>query len=256
MTIRQVFYQLVGKGLIENTLLKYKKLGRVLAEARKRNLIPWEWIEDRTRRPRTVNTWNDIPDFIATVKNAYNKDIWEPQAIYFESWLEKDALSGIFEEILLPYRVTLNVGRGYDGWDSIHEAVIRFEDRKLKGKEIVILYFGDFDPSGEDMVKSLKKRMAFLGCKPKIIKCALTLDDIQKHNLPSAMAKKKDTRSKKFIEQYGNLCVEIDALPINVLIDRIQFEVERHLDMDMLKKTRHVENTERMKLKKLCEENN
>jgi hypothetical protein len=35
---------------------------------------------------------------------------WNP---YVEVWLEKDALSGIFEDVLRPYGVTLNVGRGY-----------------------------------------------------------------------------------------------------------------------------------------------
>jgi len=41
-------------------------------------------------------------------------------------WLEKDALSGIFEVVLGEYGVTLNVGRGYDGWDSIHNGAVGF----------------------------------------------------------------------------------------------------------------------------------
>jgi hypothetical protein len=41
------------------------------------------------------------------------------QPVYIETWLEKDALSGIFEDALDRYGVTVNVGRGFDGWDSI-----------------------------------------------------------------------------------------------------------------------------------------
>jgi hypothetical protein len=61
----------------------------------------------------------------------------------FEVWCEKDALSGIFEEVLSPYGVTLNVGRGYDGWSSVKDAADRYGRRG--GAKIV--YFGDYDPS-------------------------------------------------------------------------------------------------------------
>jgi len=73
-----------------------------------------------------------------------------------EVWLEKDALSGIFKDVLDPYGVTLNVGRGYDGWSSIHDAAERYGD----GDEVTVLYYGDHDPSGENMFKSLRKRLA------------------------------------------------------------------------------------------------
>jgi hypothetical protein len=54
--------------------------------------------------------------------------VWLTQPAYVEVWLEKDALSGIFEKELRPYGVTLNVGRGYDGWDSSHHAADRYRD--------------------------------------------------------------------------------------------------------------------------------
>jgi len=88
---------------------------------------------------------------------------------------------------LADYGVTLNVGRGYDGWDSIHSAAARFGT----GEGVTVLYYGDFDPSGEDMVRSLQERLAFFGCEPEIVKCALTLDDVHRYNLPPAFAKKR-----------------------------------------------------------------
>ena len=50
----------------------------------------------------------------------------------------------------------------------------------------MILYFGDFDPSGEDMVRSLPER---LGSYPEIVKCALTFDDVERYDLPSDFTK-------------------------------------------------------------------
>jgi len=113
---------------------------------------------------------------------SFRLDVWERQPTYLEVWLEKDALSGIFEDVLHRYGVTLNVGRGYDGWDSIHNAADRLSDGDT------ILYFGDFDPSGEDMVRSLRERLAFFGCNPTVVKCALTAEDIERYQLPPDFA--------------------------------------------------------------------
>src|ERR1035437_5563246 len=173
--------------------------------------------------------WNDLSDFSESVKQSYQKDTWQTQADYLEVWLEKDALSGIFENVLSYYGVTLNVGRGYDGWDSIRNAANRYQYQ-----DVTILYFGDFDPSGEDMVRSLEERLAFFDCYPEIIKCALTLEDIENYNLPPDFAKKTDTRAKKFIAKNGDNCVELDALPAKVLQTRLKNEVIRRLDIEAL----------------------
>lgn len=72
------------------------------------------------------------------------------------------------------------VGRGYDGWDSIRNAAERYQDYD----RVTVLYFGDFDPSGEDMVRSLRERLLFFGCFPALIKCALNMEDVTTYNLP------------------------------------------------------------------------
>jgi hypothetical protein len=247
MTVRQVYYQLVSRQVIENNKGRYQAVSDVLVYARKNNLIPWDWIEDRLRRPRSVSMWSDLSDFGATVLSAYRRDIWESQPGYVEVWLEKDALSGIFEDILNRYGVTLNVGRGYDGWDSIRNAARRYGD----GDNTTILYFGDFDPSGEDMVRSLEERLGFFGCRPSIRKCALNLDDIRRYNLPPDFTKKSDSRRKKFVDQYGDVSVELDALPIDVLRSRIRKEVEAQIDLGALETTLEKEDHERLVLKSL-----
>jgi hypothetical protein len=156
--------------------------------------------------------------------------VWETQPYYLEAWLEKDALSGIFEEVLRPYGVTLNVGRGYDGWDSLRKAAGRFGD----GEDIAVLYFGDFDPSGEDMVRSLRERLAFFGAKPEITKLALTYEDIERYKLPPDFTKTTDSRSAAFVERWGDVAVELDALPVSVLTERLRTEVKARMDMDAL----------------------
>lgn len=54
MTVRQVYYQLVSRQVIENSRSRYQAVSDALVDARKDGTIPWEWMEDRLRRPRTA----------------------------------------------------------------------------------------------------------------------------------------------------------------------------------------------------------
>lgn len=245
MTVRQVYYQLVSRQVIKNNRSQYQAVCNALVAARQEGAIPWEWIEDRLRRPRSVNMWGGLSDFADTAVKAYRRNVWETQPTYFETWLEKDALSGVFEDVLRPYGVTLNVGRGYDGWDSIHNASERLNS------DDTILYFGDFDPSGEDMVRSLGERLGFFGCCPDIVKCALAADDITHYNLPPDFAKKTDTRAASFIAKHGDISVELDALPLRVLRERLTREVTSRLDMIAWRAVKQQESTERAALERM-----
>jgi hypothetical protein len=244
MTVRQVYYQLVSRQVIENSRTQYQAVSNLLVAARKDGTIPWNWIEDRLRRPRTVSMWDGLADFADTAQAAYRRNVWPTQPGYLEVWLEKDALSGIFEDVLEEYGVTLNVGRGYDGWDSIHNAAQRYTDRE----DVTVLYFGDFDPSGEDMVRSLGERLSFFDCKPDIIKCALTADDVHRYQLPPDVTKATDTRRAGFVAKHGDISVELDALPVDVLRTRLVEEVEARMDLTALDAVQAVEQTERERL--------
>jgi len=249
MTLRQLFYQMVSGLVQENTDSQYKKLSRIVVQARQSGLIPWEWVDDRMREPREVSMWDGLADFGKSVVPAYRLNTWEGQPRYFEVWVEKDALSGIFSDVLRDYGVTLNVGRGYDGWTSIKDAADRFSERDAE--DFSILYFGDFDPSGEDMAKSLRERLAFFGCTPDIVKCALTREDIDEYQLPPMPTKKSDTRRAAFVALHGDMAVELDALPVNVLRDRLRHEVEARLDLSKLAEVKDRQEVDRAKLAEL-----
>ncbi len=251
MTLRQVHYRIVARGdtTYTNTRTDYNQLSKWLVRDRLDGIIPWEWIEDRLRVPRNVSMWEDLSDFVDAVRRSYNRDVWQDQPGYLECWLEKDALSGIFVEALRPYGVTLNVGRGFDGWSSLKNAADRYGD----GEGVTVLYFGDFDPSGEDMVRSLRERLADPdlpngGCEPEIIKCALTFEDIERYQLPPDFTKGTDSRRGAFVARYGDVAVELDALPGEVLRSRLVREVEARMDLEALERTREVERQDKERL--------
>jgi hypothetical protein len=248
MTVRQVYYQLVSRQVVENNRNRYQSVSDAIVKARQQGMIPWEWIEDRLRRPREVSMWADLAEFSDVAARGYRRDVWATQPVYVEAWLEKDALSGIFEDTLEPYGVTLNIGRGFDGWSSIRNAAERYAERDEEGLDVTVLYFGDFDPSGEDMVRSLRDRLAYFDSRPEIIKCALTMKDIERYELPPDFAKKTDSRAAKFIAKHGDVSVELDALPADVLISRLVEEIEKRMDTVELELVRAEQELERERL--------
>jgi len=245
MTLRQVFYRLVSLQVTENNYDSYKALGRHLVKARKEGMIPWGWVEDRTRRPRRVSMWADLDGYLDTVAISYRRDVWADQSRRVEVWLEKETLSPVFDTILEPYGITLNVPHGFDGWSSIHEAAGRLD------ADDVILFFSDFDPSGQDMHRSLRDRLAWFGCEPEIRKVALTLEDVERYQLPQNRCKATDKRSRGHIERYGNISVELDALPPAELIRMAQQSICSVMDLDALARTKKREAKETTKLQTL-----
>jgi hypothetical protein len=126
------------------------------------------------------------------------------------------------------------------------------------GQNVTLLYFGDFDPSGEDMVRSLGERLAQKGLpkggsSPTITKCALTFEDIEEYNLPSDPTKVKDSRREAFVARHGDVAVELDALPVDVLRERIEQEVESRMDLGALDETRALQAADQARLDELLD---
>ncbi len=247
LTIRQLYYQLVAKQIIPNNLKSYKRLDSILSKARKSNYLDFDAFTDRIRRPIKHGSWLNLNNFIADVKKSYSKDKWENQKNYVEVWLEKDALAGIFEPITQKYDVNLLVGRGYQSLSSLNDAANRFPS-----KDIYILYFGDFDPTGLDIPRSAEDNLEeCFGISPSFERIALTREDIDKHQLPPAPAKTTDSRTYAFVKEHGNIAVELDALPPDVLEKKIEENIEKYLDFEQFEKDLRVEKRERNKLEKL-----
>jgi hypothetical protein len=256
MTLRQVHYRLVSRDDIvhPNTLSAYDTLSGWLRDDRLAGIVPWSWMEDRMRVARGWKGWDVPAEFLREALSGDHRDPWQDEAQdhYVEVWLEKDALSGIFSDTLGYYRVVLNVGRGYDGWTSIKRASERYLLREDEDIATTVLYFGDFDPSGEDMHRSLIERLEELGARPEVVKVALTHDDARR--LPGDVTKADDSRAAAFVAKYGNLAVELDALPVEELQGRIRFGVESIMDKEALEESHRLEREQREEMRELAEE--
>src|SRR5262249_28290646 len=94
MTVRQVFYRLVSKGVIGKTEAEYKStVVRLLTAMRKERDIPFGWIADNTRWMRKPRTYSSLDQALRRTAEAYRRSLWDNQDVYVEVWLEKDALA-------------------------------------------------------------------------------------------------------------------------------------------------------------------
>lgn len=117
--------------------------------------------------------------------------------------------------------------RGKDAWNA---EVKRWAERMFNEcRKPIILYLGDHDPSGEDMVRDIADRLKeFRVTGLKVQKVALTMAQIRKHNPPPNPAKVTDSRAKAYIAKYGDKSWELDALPpreLNRLVEAAILEV-------------------------------
>jgi hypothetical protein len=243
MTLRQLYYQLVTKNIIRNVEKEYAKLSDLLVKGRMCGIVDWTAIEDRIRRPFLPYWVDDIPDAINDTISQYRLNRQEGQEVYIEIWVEKDALSGVLRPITSHYHINLMVNRGYSSCTAMYDAFKRLKAAEDDGKETVILYLGDHDPSGLDMVRDVTDRLEEFGVNPSIHHVAITKSQIQKYNPPPNPAKVSDPRAKDYIAEHGNTSWEVDALNPKVLNQLLKSMIEGLINMDlfteMLKKEKH-----------------
>lgn len=253
MTLRQLYYQLVSRDIIPNKTEEYAKLSILLGKGRMAGFVDWDAIEDRIRRPYLPYWVLDIPDAINDTIKQYRLDRQYNQDNYIEVWVEKDALSGVLKRVTSEYHVNLMVNRGYSSITAMHDAYNRFARAERMGQAGIILYLGDHDPSGVDMVRDISTRLTEFGVDVDVQHIALTDEQIKKYNPPPNPTKVSDPRAKDYIAKYGNTSWEVDALRPEVLHQLVVSSIENNIDMDLFNEQKRKEQEDIEKIKKVVE---
>jgi hypothetical protein len=234
-------------------------LSKLLKHARLSGYINWNDVEDRIRAFHDLTGFTDEAEFIDQEKKkllkGYGRNLLQSQKKYIEVWIEKDALSSIFTKVCSKYSVPVIVCRGFSSVSFLND----FRDRlRLKADKIpLMLYFGDFDPSGMEMLKAMKTtlRDEFNIDNMEFKRIALLEEDINIYELPHNpdAIKKKDTRSKKHVKAFGELAVELDALRPDILEEKIEGAILNEIEINLYHKELIKEQQELDKLNSLRE---
>jgi hypothetical protein len=217
LTLRALHYRLVAAGMI-NDISHYKKVVNAMIEARWEGLLDFDDFLDHERESigKTDFELTSVESQVSKAKDqiklwatSYRKNRWENQTYYPEVFIEKKALQGVFESPCQEWDVALNPCKGYPSLTFLHEASLRFENAIHEDKQPIILYFGDYDPSGENIPETIVENLNRMGVEVELKRIALMEQQVLEWNLPPAPTKLTDTRSKRWT---GIGQVELDAV--------------------------------------------
>jgi len=252
LTLRQLYYQLVARDLIPNVVREYTKLSETCVIGRMNGLIDWNAIEDRLRRPHLVYAVDSIAEAVEDTIRYYRRDRQEGQPCNIEIWTEKDAVSNILKRVSEHYHTRLMVNRGYTSCSAMYEAYNRVSDATNEDGS-VILYVGDHDPSGLDMLRDIEERLEEFGAfgEFKVVPVALTMEQIKEYEPPPNPAKISDPRAGWYISRFGEMSWELDALSPEVLEKIVKKAVLYHLDSEAFDAMLAQEQTDKDKLRSM-----
>lgn len=247
LTLRQLYYQFVARGLIENRQSEYKRLGSIINDARLAGMLDWDFIVDRTRNLDEPSHWSSPEAIIRGAERSYAIDKWADQDLRIEVWVEKEALAGVVESACRDLDLPFFSCRGYVSQSEMWSAGQRFYDYVTKGQRVLVLHLGDHDPSGIDMTRDIKDRIRLFagghlsadkgGMKQgeyeewvEVRRIALNWNQVEVYTPPPNPTKLTDARARGYVELFGNESWELDALEPPVLVGLIRDHVEAERD--------------------------
>lgn len=239
ITIRGLHYRMVARGMT-NSDTHYARVKSAMVFARRDGQINYDQFSDYERE--TIGTTEaDTTDVDSRVNLSgrvmehylknYTKNKWENQPYYPEIWIEKKALIGVFERLCSRNSVLLSPCKGYPSLTFLKDAADRFEDMQEEGKKVIILYFGDYDASGEDIPRSIKDNLLKdFDVEVEVRRVLLMENHVIEMGLPPAPTKAGDSRGNTWT---GLGQVELDSVEPKVIQRYCQEAIDEILDEDL-----------------------
>lgn len=270
LTVRQVFYRLVGKGY-PKTENFYSSVGDACNRARRSGRIPFSAIRDDgiSQQGGEPRTYESPEEYYATHDELYNfyKRSWHAdQPVYVQVLCEAAGMVPLLARAVGRYRASVASSSGFDSLTAKHDlftdALLRYEQF---GQETVLLHLGDHDPSGWWMHKSMAEDLAAF-CHDhedatddliELRRVALTPEQIQELGIaPQPEPVKPKGHGKAFIEQGLEPAAQLEAVPPDTLTAVVRQAVERTFDLDVLRESLEQERVEREHVQEKLDEVN
>ena len=269
LTLRQLYYQCVAAALIPNSDESYKRLGDTLGDARLAGDFDMDLIVDRGRNARASKQHECKLDVDVALQEAgsylralphwsISVDKWFGQPNYVSVWVEKDALSGVFEKPCDDLGVGFFACKGYpshsalwqwlkkleEAYQTSREPIVDDEGNELDVEpitEATVLYFGDHDPDGWQIPRSAEETLNTLAAVHNLDvpvirfeRVALLMSQIKTYSPPPFPAKTTSSRYAGYYAEHGiQDAWELDALSPKVLDALIRSNVGNHWDQNI-----------------------
>ena len=224
VTLRQLFYRLVSGLLIPNTTNAYKELSRTTAKARREDGFPN--LIDQGRGVQRPGYFDSPEHALAYIRDRYRRDRTEGQEYALYLGVEK---AGMVEQLSAwfgnRYGIPIVALKGYSSQTLVDDVAGEiFEDER----PAVLLYAGDFDPTGEDVDRDFVERV---GVFDEVRRIALSAEQVDEYELPPLPGKETDSRAAAFVARHGRLMqVELDALDPDDLRELYRAAIDDYWD--------------------------
>lgn len=249
LTIRQVFYRLVGAHAFPKTELAYERLGEHLSRARRARLIPMQAIRDDGGGRYGGPGWSSVGAFLRSVRStaaALRLDRTEGQPTRLMVMCEAAGMAPQLDRVLEHHDVSVISSGGFDSLTEKHRLA---REISTEQRPVEVLHIGDHDPSGAHLFLALVEDVtAFvrdLGGEVTFSRLAVTPDQI--HELTLSTAPPKPTDRRAFA---GETC-QAEAIAPDVLARIVLDAVESRIDMPTYQRVLAHESEERERLVRL-----
>ena len=257
LTVRQIYYKVISVGYLADLKTPYTSLSQVLTKARNAGLLDWNAIEDPTREHIKPSEWDNVSEILESALSWYRLPRWEGQDYYIEVIIEKQTLVTALEPITRNYHIALNVFHGNGSTTAMYDLAKRAKMAVKKKQKVILVYIGDHDPSGYDMIKSIEERMKlYAPTRPfKLLPIALTMEQIDSEHLKPIATKAKYTKKHDYIKQFGKNAWEVDALKPEILNELVKSTIHKYIDGEKMNAVIAREDEDKAELQEFVEKN-
>jgi hypothetical protein len=165
-TVRNIAYKLYPKLYGKLLDQKYNTTIKDTVRMRTSEMIPFEQIRESRTKLVDPKGYENVDDFIEhhSIEDCsilYSRNKRPSHKYLFENWYEKETLKPEYERICNKYDIPNLCIRGQAQWSTENKAFKRLTE------DHVILYWGDNDEKGKEILEVVKRDLRFLGCKVK-----------------------------------------------------------------------------------------
>jgi hypothetical protein len=249
LTVRQIFYRLVGAHGYEKTEKAYARLCEHLNRARRAQLISMDAIRDDGGTTLAPNAWDSATQFLRVVRRQAAElvlDRTEGQSTRLVVVCEAAGMGPQLASVARPYGVAVRSSGGFDSLTDKYSFAAELAGHR---RSTEVLHIGDHDPSGAHMFLAfLEDVEAFtrsLGGQATFTRLAVTPEQIAAYGLPTAPPKETDNRAFN-----GETC-QAEAFAPDQLAEILRTAIEARLDRDVFARGLRREEQERRKLTRL-----
>jgi hypothetical protein len=231
LMVRQIYYRLVAMYGYEKTERASKRLGEMLNMARRARVIPMDAIRDdgvTSEEPLFFDGAEGFLDTMVHWARDFRLDRQRGQKRRLVVMCEAAGMVPQLARIASPFGI--EVRSGGRGFASVTDKHWLGELWARSSMPITVLQIGDYDRSGVPLFDNLEEdvnafRANYGGEVVEFIRLAITPEQAERYNLPSAPAKETDRRRLDI-----KVTWQAEALDPRMLTDVLRAAIEARID--------------------------